>query len=1090
MPVSNIDSVLTGILVPDPLISGDTLRPIGATAADSSYTEQGPIPGPLVYQRGSIGATSATAGNLGPQLEPFLIGAQNEAVAVRVQRGGMPGIGGCEVACRTPTVDDDDNATTIWQGWTTPQVIEQGSTAFLDRGYDGPRNLDAQDIGNGLLYVVWNDQGTVYGRIYDINAHDWSGSAVTIVDPTRAMDEDGAQPQASSLASGNPVAITRTGTGRLLVAVIVQGPGTDVDLAINYSDDDGATWIASTLSGYDIPLPYDAARDYECISMAWYQGSVLLVVGGSQTDGEDVTPAWVQYASSSDGASFNMVEDGFAVAYDVDPYRPMVGVTLDGTWVVSYQLRPGGGTQGVYCRRISSPYLPLSAADQVGVASPVATLSLVDTAQWLSPDGTVNIGFVRGERVAVARSIDSGATWAEFDTALLKLPGAAVGRLFGFGVNSRVVWLVQDVATGARPDQWLMLVESGGWTMVPMPRVNSNHPSELRGFGGSASVTDAATYLPLAAPPAYGWTLTGTAGTVAASGEWRIDLTAQGEYARAFGSHSTETGINVHFEVKTTTTPADYTTQGPGVEVDLGNGTQDLRVDVRLINAGVGIYDVNAGALLGSAAVNNTDRRVYRLSLQHNGSGNTVALYSRKHGSNYWTLHVTGTATRRTSGGGTTAVRWGHLSAAAASSTWYGVHATVSAGYGNHTQTTDSLSAGLVIAEAPETLPGAPVPVAPGRLHVKADLYMRARKGPGLRGDLWEGAIGYRYAAENTTTRSRQREARTNADNVADYYTWEPNPGNEHHPGGRAVAMAVFDSNCRYHVLRGGDGSTSSLIAELDLADGTTGLSFTRSGDSVRVAAGSTAAFLTALDLVGGTVDMGSGVLRKITAATPGPWNSAASSLTLTIELSGGEPTSGTLDIWRTSGAVVVLGYTTSHRYWIHRRSAQQTADDDYRVGRVVIGHVEVLGQRWSEGRSQSIMPQVAVEQVPGFVAARRLGPTVRSFGIAWTEGAPSKWTTDPPHQTAGGVAIATAGDITPLESVVSQYGSAFGPVVLLPRIVRDAAAVSVETVQLIGRELAIYGHFSTDPQIEDAFGDEAECATRRVSGVEFQEER
>ncbi len=1087
MPANNVEPVLTGFIVADPLISDTTIRPSSAapTGADSNYTENGPVPGVPVYQRGSIGVSSATAGDRGPQLEILPLGAQSSPTAYRVQRAGMPGVGGAEVAARLQI-----GGTNYWMGWETPQVFGQLSTAFLNRSGDSPRNFAGVDLQDGRVCVVWNETGVILARTYSGDDHDWQAAAVTVADSTLAMDADGAQQQSSAFAD-DPIDIIRTDSGRLLVAVLGVAPSATsptggTDLVLHYSDDDGATWISSSLAGYDVALSLVTGRSYDCITMGYYGGSVLLLVGYTQTVQEVTTRGWLQYASSSDGADFQYIET-FTTN---NPGRPHIVVSLDGVYIVSYVAQDTNYYP--YCRRVVSPYLPLSAADEQTIGALSGVTNINDTTGWTGPDGTVFVAFNIVARVFIAYSTDSGASWVDYETGLLRIPNiSAIERLQATTMNSRVVWIAGQSTHSIRGDGPLMLLESGGWSMVPMPRITAKHPTELRSFGGSGTITDPATWVAYELPSAYGWTLTGTAGTLPPSGAFLMNISGTGEYARAFGSHTVETGMIVHFSASTTTAPVGYAVQGVGVEVDVGNGTADIRVDVRLTNAGVGLYDVNGAALIGSSVVDCTERRIWRLGVQYNGALNNVALYSRLADGDIWTLHVAGVATRRTSGGGTCAVRYGNLAAGGYDSDWYSMCVTIGDGAGNHNQTTDALSAGLVISKAPYSLPGAPLPVAPGRLHIEEGLYIRGRSGPGLRGDLWEHPIGYRFPISNVLSRSPQQPYRNAAHNTSARVLYEPDPGNVHHPGGHAVAMYVTGCNTRYLNLIQSDGITPASIAQLDLATGTTGLSFARSGNTVRVAAGgSVAAYITALDLIGGTVDFGASKLRTIRSATSGVWRHGSYTITLQLaDVDGTEPTSGTIDIWRTSGAVAVLGYTTPHRYWGFAHTSQPTATGYYQVGRVVIGQLAILGNRWGNGMTTTTAPNVQVQEMPGAISTRRLAPTQRVIGVSWPEGVALNYGDDPSFLTGGGTQVGMIGDISAADTITSQVGSYVSPVVLCPAIERDPAAVSAETIQLIGRQAAIYGSLTNQITFENVYGTETECEMLRVTGVELVEE-
>lgn len=1084
----DLDSALAGFLLPAPLISAATLLPVGAGAFDSSFTESSPVPGVGVYQYGSIGRTSTTAGDKGPALAPQLVGEQVRDIEVMVTRAGMPGAG-CEVAVRRDMGDDGLQ----WFGRSTDNVLQQTSAAALNRGIDGPHNWAGVDLENGEGLVVWNNSGVISGRRYDTASHDWVAAAVVIADQSRAMDADGAQPAPASYTSGHPVDVLRLPTGRLLVAAFVLGPGGGVDLVVHYSDDDSLTWRSLTLAGYDVELPVGATYD----SIAWHHSHelVLLLVGVSWMDEQTARRGWVQYASADIGHSFDLVETWNESPFPAgQPYvrRPDITATPDGVFVVAYLEGTPGTALSVQVRRIASPYLPLRQADAIDIMSGSSGSIAEDVTCWCDTVGVLHVAWSAGNRIQIARSYDGGVTWDDFDTALTHTPGALVDRFRAIPIGSRVLWTMQLTASGARPAQWLALLESGGWTMVPMPRTEAGHPLELRGFGGDAAGFESSTWWPVAAPTIFGWTLAGTAGSISPSGDWALSWSsATGEYQGTYGSHSAGTGIDVHFEAKTSATPADTTVQGVGLEVGVGNGAEDLRVDVRLANGEIGIYDTNnAGAVIGSAvAFDCTVRRVYRVALSYDAVGNTVALYSRPADGEVWTLLVSGVATRRTVGAGTSFVNWGQFGAH--SSTWYGVHVTIGDGFGSHTATTDSLAAGLAISKAPDSLPGGPLPALPNRLHVEAESYLRARRGPGARGDHWIFATDHLYRAANLLSRSPQEEHRTTADNVAQSYVFAPLGGTvEHHFGASAPGGAVFGANYRQAKLQGGDGTTWTDIATLDLADGLTGLSYSRTGDTYRVAVGTTAAVIRPREVIGGTIADGAARYRIVDVVQAGPWRSGSASVVLRVEGAPAGTASGSLDIWRPCGAVVALGYTTAHKYYRWRVAPETTVDGFYRCGRLVVGPVLVLGQRWSKGRATTYVPQVELEEAPGYVASRRRGDMLRATSVSWSEGFPTEWGDDPQWQQAGGVPIAMVGDLSPVETLTALVGGGDGQVVLLPRIEHDPDAVSVEIVQCAGRYRAILGRLSGEPEVIDVDGDELVDAVQRVAVVEHIEER
>ena len=1069
---------LQAVLLPDPLISEATRD---ASHGSTFLTQRGPLPGVAVYQTGQIGVTSTTAGDLGPTLRLLAMGAQDDnTVETAVVRAGMPG-DGCEIATQ---VRDEDAEGQIWRGWSTPNVLEGLATAELDKGLDGVRNVDGVRLSDGRALLVWHNSGIISCRIFDPSTADWSAAAVVVADHTRAMDADGAMPTAAAITTGSPVCVERLPSGRLLVAVLVEGPAAaaDADLAIHYSDDDGATWIASTLQGYDVPLP--AGADYDCIEMAQSGDQILLLVAVTWTDEQQAAwHGWVQYASNDVGASFRLVQDWNDGASTERVGRPTIVVDLAGTFHVLHHLYNSGITTSTpQVRSVSSPWEPLREVTATQVSGGIA-LSTTDCIGWAESSGMLWAAWEDAEAVRLARSVDLGQTWVLLDTSLTTTAGLSWSRLLAVPCGAGVLWLLSGSGL-TRPAQNMALLQSGGWTMLPQPRVGPGHPGELRGWDE--------TWHAVCLPTVHGWTLTGTAGTVTPSGDYSMAITAgTGSYSIGLGSISPEVGVSLDWECKTSTTSSGFPATHVGASLVCSNGSQDIRVDVRLELAQVQLWDVNAGAAIGTAATwDTTERSTFRVSIRYrNGTDNEAALYAREHGSAFWTLLATGPVSRRTSGAAAaSSVAWGNLGTIG-SSTWYRAGVSTPAGFGAHTGTTDSLAAGVALSDAPYTLPGAWLPSAPGRLWVGGGLYLQGRGGPGRRGDRWQIAPRYRAGAASILTRSPSDAYSSTGAGAAQVVLYEPEPGALHHPGGTAVGIVAIDSNVRTIDLVGDAGAGVVQICQLDLASGTTALGYTRSGDTLRVSGAGVASYLRAQDLVGATVDLGSGKLRRVRRASSGVWRAGSIGVTLQLDgIDGTEPASGTLDLWRTQGAAVRLGMLTGYQWWGWRIPVQSTVNGRFRVGRVLIGRAVLWGNDPSRGRSVLYQTSRDVVESPGAVAGRTLAPVRRVIDLGWREGVPESWGDDPSYLQAGGVPAAMRGDLSPIETLTADHGALDGQVVYLPRLDYDPAAVAAETVVAVGREVCVYAEISRDPTVEDVSGrlarDPVQRATMQIREV------
>lgn len=1084
------DAALAAVLVPDPLISAATLVAPGSAPEDSDLTLGAPTAGEPVWRpelaslAGTHGTAAGALGVRGPDLRLIAAGPQTADLRVRVTRAGLPG-GGLEVAVGVRDVDATSAPPVAdgwrWHGGSQPHIIEEvAAGVVLDKGINGRRNLAMVEADDGHV-VVLTANSSLKARRYDPATLDWSGAAVAVADPAQAMGQDTATPKTRA----DVCAILRLPSGRLLAGAYVENTDYDGEISTYWSDDHGQSWRSASLGAVDVALA--AGRTVTGLELAYdpQTDAVLALLSAAYTDGDDTVPGWVQYASGDLGATLDFVEDwadGDTGSLNAPGHPSVVPDPVGGGLVVLYGVSTGVGA-AVRQRRLASPYLPLrQAVEELLVA--VATASRpADIVAFADPAGALWVAWTPSTTgvTGLLRSDDGALTWAALATPLLAPGAGAIDRLHACPLRGRrgsgVVWALTDTAETERAPQRMLLVHAGGWQQLLQPRVAGGYPYELRGWS--------ATWLPYGYPTNLGWTAASGPGTLATVGTWGLTLSGAGHsFSQALGGSSLG-GAIAHAELTVSGGPVD----SRGVHLRLVRGSQ--AVEARIGPSAVVLHDTHAAADLGSLAVTlGTGRWHLRLALRDA----RAALYLRAAAGGAWRLVAAGALT--VGSPASDLIGWGHGPGGNPSSVWHRVSVCEDAGWGSHTGHTDSPASGTLLAAAPDSLHGAPVPSAAASaaglaLHLPGGTRLTATGGPGVRGETWQVDQADLYGAPHLHTRSPAQTCRLAVDGVEQRIVWEPQGGYPHHPGGVGVGVAVLHTNLRSLLLEGWDGSAWVEVAELDLA--LSGLAYTRDGDTIRAAVGGTArGQLHPLDLEGATIQLEEGCLRRVARATSGTW-AAGQSATATLQLEGldgTEPTSGTALLWLRSGAAVAFGAVTSFSRWSLRIPAQSTVDGFAELGRVVVGAVLPWGARYSHGRVTTTTPQVSVVELPGLRLGRRLSRPARQVQVQWAEGVPTRGhQTAPDYQAAGGVPLVCAGDLSLVEVLQHTHGEGVEQLVYLPRLERDPAASAVEVVQVRGRDWAILASLTGAPTVEDVDGEELRRGVIRVAGLELVEE-
>ena len=546
--------------------------------------------------------------------------------------------------------------------------------------------------------------------------------------------------------------------------------------------------------------------------------------------------------------------------------------------------------------------------------------------------------------------------------------------------------------------------------------------------------------------------------------------------------------------------------------VNQGNGTADYRLSIRFTTTAFRVWDTNGGTALATITTSTTAGIRVRVLMR--GSSCTVwyrstGAASQSAGAKTWTLAAASTTlvANASSPLANGVVRWGHVSASAAASEWRMAQVA---------ELVDSafLTVRLVGYELDDnTGPYASqMPIGadmtagqmlPGLFGASADLpggtRVRLLDGPTGAGDTWTSTAQYVYGVDKLhplTVPSPRREWRATQDAVDEYIAWAlpDTTANAVLSETGSVGMYLGRANFRQADLAGWDGTTWATLGTLDLAAGLTSLPFVRRGDSIVVdvsaASPTAAAWLHRGELVGGTVAFAGGVSRRIARSTSGRWTSGTLSPTIYLEtVSGAEPTSGTIDIWRPAGVLVANAVGSYRRVRVTFRAAS-TVEDYLRAGVCLIGPWLPL-EPYSWGRSMELIPDVELVDVGGGGRVSRVrGPARRTVAVSWREGIPTVGLYDgaaPPY-LAGSHAIdgRAVGADTPslLAGLIDELDGAASPVVLV-----GALRSGVGTATQSSTEATIYGRITGTVSREVVIGDELWSEVQRVGELLIEEE-
>lgn len=872
-------------------------------------------------------------------LLPVISGGQDGDLVLAVLQSGAPGrsLSALQMGYRYAS-----DASTLIRGWTAPNGLTDWDSVHwvniaTSEYYDAVTHPDDQRV-----LVAFGDAalsgGTKFAR-WDPATHTWESL-----------------PNLANGAGDTASAMLVYPSGRVLLCGYASG--------LWRSDDFGDSWTRHAEG---------SVGSLHGMRMCQVDSELLLVghsVGGN---------ALSQFASNNGGARFTQVGTitSFGTRYSLCPLP-------DGRIAFVYRRAADGYP---CCRVIASPWDPLSGATEVVIES----TSVDYLVAAVDPDGCI---WVYGNDTAAPNlvyawgSLDGGTSFTKFSSGPVwpsnsssdqVRPGAATAT------NGAVMLIHKSTANTATHNQSYSGLLLGGWeSRAYAPPAGFTSLFERAGFGFNLS-TSTLSWLPIELPNDAGWTATG-AGTGALNAG-RLELSTSGNVKHYSRSPGTNLSILVRAGLRVVSGGALASRQ-IGLTVAVGNASNEYRVDLRFTTTGIRVHDPHAsgGAGTNLATVSDYDTTAEFDILVEIDTG-TAAVYYKRPYESAWSTAWSGTLTNLGSGS-TNFVNFGHLATGTAQSAWrYCAYATQARTLGG--------------TEAP----GRPIGTEPVPLHAETSDGTRVARlsalgGIGALSETYDVPARYDYPATaiypqlspspaerwRTTSKAEQRRAWLLG-------SMSTLLGDVH------VGILALNCNFRTAYLQSEQAGWNT-ICTLDLAQGFTGLDYTRTGDVIMGRAGGVGSapgrYLQEGELAGGyaviTTGGGTPVARRIRWNTAGYWTGSTSTRRALIFLDGvssADDTSSTCDLVWSSGVAVnytnVIDVRTRYRLLIPAN--QVTPDDYYQAGILVPGAIRAPGAPPDWGYSHESEPNVSERRTPyGTTHRREIGPPIRSITFGWAQ--------------------------------------------------------------------------------------------------------
>ena len=1099
-----------GIGVHDARINEDTITDQGAGALNSNYTQAGAKPGGAEADQATLMAIQAS-------------GTQTDKgdIELYTGRAGNPGHGAGGFLWRDVGAGE---TTSQYQGWDGYQVVTGVESLFRAGGTGAGGSLPSVVRRSDGKVIMVHQPADAGAKEVEIQEYDPATGAWTVLAAAKTLSGIPDSPACFAV-------IQIAEDDRMLMFAPAVS---DRNVVMYFTDGDGSSWARGSFSVLNTDLA--AGSTIREIRAAYSSGQVLLLVQYSDGANEQIG----QYASTSRGARFDTVSATWTVTND-EPDAIDVTALEGGGFLMVYADGNTGVPKRYNSRRVGAAFEDFQNAEEVELVAQIPGAH-PSCAVWSDEDGIVYALAAVDDATAYAtriyRSSNRGDSWEAWGGAVYEPDEtASVCEINEYAATSTGgLGLLVTRYTGngdAEDNSAVLCLFLGGHGRHTVPSTDEDvggTPAATANFPDVAYITWAESdgsgkfgglYLPIEEPQNVGWTATGV-GTEAITSDQELEVTSLIGNNRTFDRTSTDATLTTaiaEFEVEIDSGDGDVTAFQIYHQVILSDydgapasATYTYSVSLRLAATGWRLYDDNAGAAVGgTTSLTLTAFKKFRIVLDSAGAVRTYytdAATTNPQKSD-WLAGPTSASLTNTTADTANTIKWGHGAITANISRWKHVgHCFWGAGWATRAPGDAGFVLGWSLSNALRPRSWSPYPVL-----VHDGVRVAAVDGPSYLAETWRIEPEHTYALSNIlpgSNPSPRRGWRSTGDNVEQLITFKLDPDFANaRLLNHALVVVLLESNLESVVVEKHDGATWSTLVTVTSTDDWTGLKYSRRGrtvipDTGVATTGERFVFYGALK--GDTIDLGTGVaaddLHKVARNTEGAWKDTVTKKP-TIVLGDdnmpaglGATATGTMAVRRKDFGAIVHSYDEDDQHLRVRIPAQHTADDDYRIGTLFIGHLAVFGHQYDRGWSVTReFDAQTFNRSGGTRRARTRAPSRRAVEISWAETAVDgsevlKSQPDPnwiQGQSAVNLGIATPYDVVQLvEGVHEEAGGPVTPVVYVSRIPTDASA----THALSDSREFVYGRLEADVRLDNVLGDEGKTELNRTNKITIREEK
>ncbi len=876
------------------------------------------------------------------------------------------------------------------------------------------------------------------------------------------------------------------------------------------STDDGATWdqysndcLRSTIdiagSAGSGATGYDLLR----LRIAAVNGQILLLAGVSAHDTDTSQLHCLQYASTDNGLTFELVDTIDDTGAVTTAYSPDIAVH-NGAFYVALN---DNGT--VYSVPLSNAFESINTAytNKITIAGGLATNQ--NSCLWADDRGFM-YGVLRsnttGNPIRIFVSTDGGGSFDQMVPNLYKTGASSefITQLAGCAVGGRQLLVSNSSSTDGTLDTSILGHWLGGYSTVTLP------PESPVSIGITDWIGWSAVWSAFWLPDAGTWTKGGSGGGVISSAGMSITTTTSSGTLCNY-SETPTTDAMAGLIVRTRFTASTGGTTGSNrrtVRLRYHDSTTH-EIILKISTSGYQVFDGAGGTIGGAVSADLTVGVELLIAL----ADSTASIWRRSSDlddhARAWTQDLNA---QNVPAGGTASnlISFGHETVASGADTvtiWNEFH------YSADTDTGLQLAYGL---SNPDELHGAPYPAQGQAVYIDQGLLISTRGGYGGTGQINTIATRYQYPIENIlhtyspTPRLQWRSVANAAiSNVPSqliplYSNLTMGSAADTQLDSDLLCIHLENINFSQFTIEYYDQGTSSWVVKSTIDTGITS-NYQRNGATVRWNTGGTyGGYFHQHDLAGAACVLGvraSGKYRTIETNTEGVWGASSlgkQAVFTLADVDGTEATSGAITIIPKKATIVISMLGISAAAWSIRTTAQRTTTGDLRIGHMSIGSVYVFAPQYGRGRSIAYINNTSqIEQIDGTRRSRELSAGHRVATIAWTDGIDTTqqfestpdlnyWVAEESNE----VPVANYGSVPyDMLGLARKLAGSRDPVVYLPAI--DYAATSGdETRVLTSRQASILCTLDSDISIDHVVGDEFSSTGEvfRVASVTLKE--